>query len=216
MRGLLEKDYCLMVSNWRMLLMFWAISVFIGFTQEGSFILGYFPFAVAALLVGTISYDEMDQGFRFLMTLPVDAKVYIREKYMLCLIGTVAAWLISVVIYVAAEIYREGSGHIIDEIPMLLVFLPVMLLVLSVMIPIQVKFGSERGRAMLAGVIGGIGAVVVIFSKTVMGKQSLSGMLAVINKVDAGILVAAVYAVVVVICVISYRISRVIMERKEF
>lgn len=45
----------------------------------------------AMIAVGTLSYDETDNGLAFLMTLPVDRKTYVREKYLFILICTAAA-----------------------------------------------------------------------------------------------------------------------------
>lgn len=42
----------------------------------------------AMIAVGTLSYDETDNGLAFLMTLPVDRKTYVREKYLFILICT--------------------------------------------------------------------------------------------------------------------------------
>ena len=82
MSGLLQKDLCLLKSNRKTLVLFLALAVVISLGQTNTFILGYFPFLMIIMLTGTISYDEMDNGFPFLFTLPVDRKMYIREKYL--------------------------------------------------------------------------------------------------------------------------------------
>ena len=83
MRGLLEKDIRLLMHSKQKFLCFIAIAIVLGVTQKNTFMLGYSTFLIAALLVSTLSYDELDHGFTFLFTLPIDRKMYVREKYLL-------------------------------------------------------------------------------------------------------------------------------------
>ena len=82
MAGLLEKDIRLIMQRKQMLLLFVVIAVVLGFSQDGTFILGYLSFCAAIVMVSTISYDELDHGYEFLMTLPITAKIYVKEKYL--------------------------------------------------------------------------------------------------------------------------------------
>ena len=80
MSGLLEKDICLLLKGHRnTMILFLMICVFLGLSQTDTFILGYFPFLMIVLLIGTLSCDEADNGLPFLFTLPIDRKLYIRE-----------------------------------------------------------------------------------------------------------------------------------------
>ena len=92
MSGLLEKDICLLLKGHRnTMILFLMICVFLGLSQTDTFILGYFPFLMIVLLIGTLSCDEADNGLPFLFTLPIDRKLYIREKYLFCVAGTVVS-----------------------------------------------------------------------------------------------------------------------------
>ena len=216
MTGLMEKDMRLLFSNKQTILALVAISVVLGFSMEGTFILGYFPFLVVILMVSTFSYDEMDHGYQFLMTLPVDASLYIREKYLLCMLGGVGSWAVSVGIYDAGEMFRGESMNFLEELPLIGVFLPIMLLLVAFMIPIQVKFGVEKSRAVLAGFCGGIGVVVIFITKTILTKETLSQIEATIDRISEPILTAICLVGVVGILLVSYGISKRIMEKKEF
>ena len=216
MTGLMEKDMRLLFSNKQTILALVAISVVLGFSMEGTFILGYFPFLVVILMVSTFSYDEMDHGYQFLMTLPVDASLYIREKYLLCMLGGVGSWAVSVGIYEAGKMFRGESMNFLEELPMIGVFLPMMLLLVAFMIPIQVKFGVEKSRAVLAGFCGGIGVVVIVITKTILTKETLSQIEATIDRISEPILTAICLVGVVGILLVSYGISKRIMEKKEF
>ena len=59
MSGLLEKDICLLLKGHRnTMILFLMICVFLGLSQTDTFILGYFPFLMIVLLIGTLSCDE--------------------------------------------------------------------------------------------------------------------------------------------------------------
>ena len=61
MSGLLEKDICLLLKGHRnTMILFLMICVFLGLSQTDTFILGYFPFLMIVLLIGTLSCDEAD------------------------------------------------------------------------------------------------------------------------------------------------------------
>ena len=98
MAGLIEKDIRLMWCNKQALIFFLIIGVVIGLQNE-AVILGWLPFAISILLINTVTYDELDKGYGFLMTLPIDAETYVREKYFFCLTGGTVSWLVAAGLY---------------------------------------------------------------------------------------------------------------------
>ena len=86
MRGLLEKDFRLIAQRKQTLLMYAAIALMMAMTMDSTYIIGYTVSLCVLLAVGTVSYDEFDNGFLFLMTLPVDRKTYVDEKYLFCIL----------------------------------------------------------------------------------------------------------------------------------
>ena len=69
MRGLLEKDIRLLMHSKQTFVCFIALAVVLGVAQKSTLMLGYLTFFISAILVSTLSYDEMDHGFAFLFTL---------------------------------------------------------------------------------------------------------------------------------------------------
>ncbi len=64
MAGLFEKDIRILMQRKKALLLFLALSIFIGYSQDGTFILSYLPMLMIIVMIGTISYDEYDNGYR--------------------------------------------------------------------------------------------------------------------------------------------------------
>ncbi len=214
MAGLLEKDIRLIWGNRQSLLLFFGLAVVLGFSQDGTFILGYFPFVIIILIINTIAYDELDNGYQFLMTLPINAKTYVREKYIFSFAGGVVSWLISVALYFAAKIVHGTQFDVISELPMIVTFLPIIILMGAFMIPMQIKFGVEKSRAVVAGICGGIGACILIFAK--FAGQNGKNIFAFLDHMNGWVIVGIGIVLTAVITAISYIISVKIMKKKEF
>ena len=83
MKGLLIKDLKLMKNNGKnLLLVFLIIGTMMGImTKELYAAVGYVTFIFTLFTVNTISYDENEHGYTYLFSLPVNKKIYVREKY---------------------------------------------------------------------------------------------------------------------------------------
>lgn len=216
MRGLLEKDIRLLMHSKQTFVCFVALAVVLGVEQKSTFMLGYLTFFISAILVSTLSYDEMDHGFAFLFTLPINRKIYVREKYVFCMGGAVIVWSLTMMLYVIILNVRHTPAVISEEVLKGLAFLPIVIFFLSLLIPMQLKFGVEKSRLVMIGVSGFVGVMIYYLaeksgmldgnSAVVLSAFDLTGDLA----VDViGLLIAAVLAVV------SYLCSCQIMKKKE-
>lgn len=215
MRGLLEKDFYLLMANKLTILILTGLSVYLGFCMYGTFVLGYLPFVITMLIVGTLSYDEMDHGFQFLMTLPVDARLYVREKYVLCLLGSSGAWVIAVMIYGSNQLIREGSISVWEELPVVMVFLPPVLIFASVLIPVQIRFGMEKSRIILCSACGVVAAGVWALMKAGNMEEHSMSFMHFLDRQPGILLPVSLFVIMLVLLPISYQISRRLMERKE-
>lgn len=216
MRGLLEKDIRLLMHSKQTFVCFIALAVVLGVEQKSTFMLGYLTFFISAILVSTLSYDEMDHGFAFLFTLPINRKIYVREKYVFCMGGAVIVWSLTMMLYVIILNVRHTPAVISEEVLKGLSFLPIVIFFLSLLIPMQLKFGVEKSRLVMIGVSVFVGVMIYYLaeksgmldgnSAVVLSAFDLTGGLA----VDViGLLIAAVLSVV------SYLCSCRIMKKKE-
>lgn len=196
MRGLLIKDFRLLKNQKSFLLTFLLIGVGMLFTELDSFlIISYLTFLFSAFAVSSISYDELDNGFAFLFTLPVSRRGYVAEKYLFGLLFGGGAWFISTLLTTVIAAFRQGEG-LLEIFPAVFVYLVMILIYLSIVLPIQLKFGVEKGRLII------LGTVILIY---------LAGALKE-NYVAAAVVFAAVS---IVLFVLSYALSVHIMEKKQ-
>lgn len=217
MAGLFEKDMRLLMKRKQVLIIFFVMALIMSVSMDGMFLVSYLTFLCAIYTISTISYDEIDNGFSFLMTLPIDAKVYVVEKYCFCFFFGVIAWGVGVLFLAAGNIAKGVTAGNMDQLAEEVLLLPCLLIVLAIMIPMQLKFGVEKSRIALAVLAGGI-VVLAYLGKQVIessnfdapaflikfGQMSYAGVLAVFC------IVAIVGTVISVLCGIR------IMERKEY
>lgn len=214
MRGLLEKDIRLLMHSKQTFLCFIAIAIVLGVTQKNTFLLGYSAFLIAALLVSTLSYDELDHGFAFLFTLPIDRKMYVREKYLLCIGGSIIAWFIALVLYFIVLTVSGSHSVFSEEMVKGLAFLPVAILFLSLLLPLQIKFGVEKSRLVVLGVSVFAGIMIYFLAEK---SGMLDGNVVVSALGLIGDAVVDVISLLVAGClaVVSYLCSCRIMKKKE-
>lgn len=215
MRGLLEKDICLLKASRQTIVLFFLLAVVLGMGQTNTFILGYLPFFMIVLLTGTISYDEMDHGFSFLFTLPVDRKTYIREKYVFCMAGTFLALAVAEIIYFASKKVHGIAVQPAENVAMFPVFLAIMFIAVSAMVPVQVKYGIEKARIVIAGICFAMAGGILFVQKIDNGAALKKGF-EWIDQISPLTTAMGSLVLSLVLLAVSYGVSTKIMEKKEF
>lgn len=217
MVGLMEKDIRLLLKRKEIIIMFLAISFLLGFTTDGNFVIAYLTILCAIFSASTISYDEFDNGYTFLMTLPIDCKTYVAEKYAFCIGGGFIAWILSVIFLFVTAVVKGDSINLPEDMMMAVVFIPVYIIMLCVMIPIQLKYGGEKSRIVLLVLWGIIALIGFVGAKALAGLNiSIDGLVKILDQIPDIALVVIGIAVTILITVISIACSRKIMEKKEY
>ena len=216
MRGLMEKDLRLIFTRKQTVLVFIVMALIMGMSMDGSFVIGYLTMLATIVAIGTVSYDEYDNGFAFLMTLPFDRKTYVREKYLFCLIMATAMWCIGAVLYFVINTFR-GIPSDLSELPLLVSIIPTIYLSAAIMIPLQLKYGSEKSRIVLF-IIFGIFAILIIAAKNVVGDSDIPfiKLEEFLDGLSPAIILLTLGGISALISFISYLCSIRIMENKEF
>ena len=217
MRGLLEKDLRLTLVRKQQLLIFFVMALIMSISMEGPFIISYLTILSVIIAIGTLSYDEFDNGFAFLMTLPFTRKTYIREKYLFSFLMAAAAWCIGTVFYFAGNMIRQIEVRPADELPMLLTLIPALYLSAALMIPLQLKYGSEKGKTILF-IIFGFFMILIAGAQTFV--KRLDNPFQYLSKTLDGLPSIAILLILTAVCVLaaflSYLWSIHIMDKKEF
>lgn len=216
MSGLIEKDLRLLFQRKQTLAIFLGIAVVLGFAEGGIFIIGYLSFLCMVLMISTINYDEFDNGYAFLLTLPITRKTYVIEKYILCSISNVISWLVAVILSVIINQIQTGGTDNMENLFVAACILPTPFVMMTIMIPVQLKFGAEKSRVVMFLTFGVI-AVIIYGTKRLMDSMGVdvSGITEQLDNIPAGIVIAAIILITIIAIAISYAISVKIMENKK-
>lgn len=217
MKGLLIKDFKLIKMHRNYFAMIIAIAFVISLlTEDTTFMLGFISFITSMFTISTISYDEFDNGNAFLFTLPIDRKKYAAEKYVFGMLLGGCSLFIAIILAIILNLIEKS-----DTISNILIsggmLLPFILLLLSILIPFQLKFGSEKGRIVISAVFS-----IVFLISFVLGKSI--GMLGiniaeVINRISllgAGGLFILIFVISMIVVLFSMKVSISVMNKKEF
>ena len=215
MLGLLTKDFRIMLSRKQFFLMVLVIGAMLSISGNG-FVVAYLSILCALFTVSTISYDEYDNCYPFLMTMPIDATIYSVEKYVFGFITGLVAWIFGTGTVVISNLVRGEilSGDLFAEV---IVYIPIFLWMISISIPLQLKFGAEKSRMVMV-----IAMAIGVFAFTAlsnlgesMGVDSGAVQQSIMGISDQMFVVIAVVATVTVLAAsILWSIS--IMKKKEF
>ena len=218
MKGLLIKDIMLMKNQKQsMAFMFMMGILFMFMGDDVSMGISFVTTMFSIFSITIISYDEFDNGMSFLFTLPVNRVKYVIEKYifgiLICLTGyigiSVFAGIISVIRGIEfpfLEYLEVGAGGFVAAI-----------MLISFMIPVQLKFGAEKSRIAMIGVVGisvALGYVLVKIMHCL--NVDVEAIFEMIENIRMGILVLFMIILLIIIITISYIVSIKIMRKKEF
>lgn len=216
MKGFLVKDFYLVFQRRQTLIVFVLAALIMSFSADAYFALSYTAMLTTIVGISTIAYDENDNGFPFLFSLPAGRKTYVKEKYLFCILASLLGTLCGVVILFLSGIV-SGKGLPEDLFMMILMTLAAMVMAAGVMIFLQLKYGVERSRIamfVLYAIVFGILALANQFKDLFLSKLSFLSVLA--SRIPSNVLGVIAVLSLIAICVLMYFLSVKAMMEKEF
>ena len=221
MKGLLVKDFRVIMVQKKLLILYFFVSIMLSYAMDTSFIVSYFPMIGLMLIISTISYDNHENGMGFLMTMPVRPGEYAVAKYIFAVTGLFITWAFAVVMQFISLFIRKTPFTPSELFMEDFMILPIFFLILSVMVPMEFKFSSEKSKIVLF-VICGIIILILIAGKGAAEylSNALGFAFEALAAKAAGIapltVIFVLYALSVVILSVSMVCSIRIMQKKEF
>lgn len=222
MKGLLIKDFYFAMQQKRLFLiilfMFGVFYVSKG-TESAPFVISYTTLMGGMFVLTSIGYDDFENSICYLMTLPITRKEYVLEKYLFGMLNVFCFWIVPTTAYTLLKIEIASEVMLIA-----LMSLAVVIAFELIMIPVQLKFGGDKGRMALIGVIAA-GMLLVYLIKEIGGRLMDSSEAArqLLEKIIQGIVNGSAWTIGIMIfvmlvleAVISYRISLKVITKKEY
>ena len=209
MKGLLIKDFCLIKNQKTTVLYMFIICAVFSFAFSdfsADFFIPFIGIISMTLALGTISYDEFDNGEAFLHTLPFSKKSYVREKFLFSYIIAVIGGIIGHVFC----LIKDGLTGLSDDIWLASVItLVVCSLIASLNIPIRIKYGNEQGKTISSLIMVVVYVACLSIIRYFVNLASLGALF------DARVLVVVLVGSVILVC-LSYFLSVKMINKKEF
>ena len=155
------------------------------------------------------------------MTMPGARKNYAGSKYLLSFIIVTISWLIAVVMQFSVIMIKKEAFEPFDLMGEYLLYLPIFLIICSIIIPIDLKYGVEKGRIIFIFIF--VAASLIIMAGTKPGRSNgpntgmdANAFLNRIGNIPSVVVASVLCAVALIIAFISIRISGSIMKKKEY
>ena len=158
MKGLLMKDFYLLVKYCKMYLFIAVIFIGVSLVNDNDTFFMYYPCLLASVLpVSLYAFDEKEKWCNYCGTLPVSKSKYVFAKYTFGLIIVVITTLLVTVV----QALKMEPIRVSDCIYITAELLLVGLIPPSVILPFIFIFGAEKGRIAYFVTIGLVVAITV-------------------------------------------------------
>ncbi|MFR7592256.1 MAG: ABC-2 transporter permease [Longibaculum sp.] len=218
MKGLLIKDFQILKNqmNFLIALVAMAIIFFMTDIMDQTFIISYVSFFSVVLVMSSVSYDEFNNGLSYLMTLPTTKKDYVREKYLFGFLLSGMTWSLTTVLLTIFNLVKDAPFDLYEWMLSCVMILMIVEFMLACILPIQLKFGQNKGNIAMIIVVGGsfvIGYGVITIAKWL--HIDLNSFITIIYKLGMFNCMLILAVIVLIALFISYSISYKIMKNKE-
>lgn len=212
MKGLLLKDWYMVLRYWKAMFVFNIIYAIIASLSSKALVFAFLNIMLGTMVVKSLmAYEEQNKWDSLAVSLPVTGEQLVLEKYLMGFLGALTTSIITAVIMSITGIFFERkAGFLLWQ--NLLMFVAVGMLLLAFELPVLFKFGVNRGRlwftaavAIVAVVGGGIGGILE-------ENQEIPAWLG--GSVVSGIAIAAVLGAAAIF--ISVRLSVRFYKKREF
>lgn len=209
MMGMIKKELLMIKNNYKVI--FIALIIFIFYSILFEMDMSFFPPLMGLMVcISSFNYDEYNNWYTYATTLPKGKINIVKSKYLTAIGIILLLTIVSIMLGFTIGSIR-GTLKINELLQTTMVELIVIIFAISVLFPILLKYGSEKGRLAMIIICLGIVGIVFLFEKMVNFKLPNN----IISFLDSYLPIILV-AISVIIVSISYYISKKIYLHKEF
>lgn len=212
MSGLILKDLYNSSKNIRYYLCFTLLFAVMGiYMKYPSYICFIETVVGISLCISSFSYDEHYSWDIYALSLPVDRKTMVAAKYLELLLLAVGITLVCIVLSGASALILHMD--VLEPVLASYSCLCVLMVILSVLLPFLYKMGVERARVIFLVIFGSIGVGGILLSRY---SGQVDDFLEMMPDLSFPGVIGGVTLAIVVLYLLSYRISLGIYRKKQF
>ncbi|MGF3183497.1 ABC-2 transporter permease [Facklamia sp. P12945] len=172
MKGLLYKDW-LLIRKTKLHIFLPIIMIFIIlYIKSGDLaLISVISVSILSLILSPMTYDERENGMPMLLTLPYTRQDYVYSKCFSLIIGLIGLLVFEVYLTsLVAYFQSPQTFNFIDNLLTILMILAVSSILVLILLPIQLKFGSEGTLLIIFSflVLCIVGVVLFLFSEKII------------------------------------------------
>lgn len=207
MKGLLLKDFYMMLKYCRTYLLMVVVFIVVSFVNSESLLFAFYPCMLCGMIpVSLLSYDERSKWLQYSATMPYTKAQIVSGKYLIGLCIQAAMLLVTGIVQ-ALRMNLNDVFSLEAYLSLMMLLAAMSLLTSSITLPFMFKLGVEKGIMayyVMIGVVCGGGVVASrVFEESMAREITLNGILPVLCLAGVG-----VYA-------LSWYLSIVFFRKKE-
>lgn len=210
MKGLIFKEIITIFKNNKLSIIVIPAFSLIGIFNNQNMFLMIVPVLMAMLPLGQMTHDELCHWDRYVQCMPVDKKKIVSSKYAVVIILSLIAAVIIGIVMGIMNYMKNGDFN--EVVFMIISSLLIGISVPCISIPINLKFGTAKGRLIYMIIVGLICGLVpaVLLSDSLKLSAKMVKLFS-----NTAVFSAVALAVFIVMLFISWLISVRIYEKKE-
>ncbi len=207
MKGLLLKDFYMMMKYCRTYFFISVIFCGLSLTESSNLFMAFYPCMLCGMIpVNLLAYDERSRWLQYSETMPYTRAQIVSGKYIIGLCTQLTVLIITGILQ--AVRMSSGGGFRLGEYAVLMLLLFTMsLLSTSISLPFIFKLGVEKGRMAYYIMVGIVCAGSVISSNFVLNGIQPGG--------NANVVILLICLIGIGIYVLSWYMSVVFYRKRE-
>ena len=208
MKGLIFKDFVNIKSQLKMYIIFVAGFFVLGMVSGATEVLSaLMPMLAVLIPITAVAYDDLSGWNGFALSMPVSRADLVTARYLFTEMIMVAMAVITCAEYIAV------SRNIGEAVMTTVLLYAVSNLMFAVIMPIIMKFGVQKARAIFMVIAAGAAALIVWLSGD---RASAIGDAVLSVKLNDAVIFAIALAGSLLLVFISMKLSQGIYRRKDF
>lgn len=201
MKGLLLKDFYMMLKYCRTYLLMVVVFVAISFVNSDTLLFAFYPCMLCGMIpVSLLSYDERSKWLQYSATMPYTKAQIVSGKYLIGLCIQAAMLLVTGIVQ-ALRMNLNDVFSIEAYLSLMMLLAAMSLLTSSITLPFMFKLGVEKGimayYVMIGVVCGGSVLASRFFEESMAQEISLNADLPVLCLAGAGVYALSWYLSIV-------------------
>lgn len=202
MKGLIRKDLELIMLQKNFFLIMIGAGLCMSSLALYTMIM-FMCYMFGSLVIGTISYDELDNGMPYIMCLPIKHSDYVKEKFLMTFMMIFGGYILGII----ASVIIMMIGGKLDILLLLesVILVPLAYVLAVMQIPIRIKYGQEKARLI------NIVTMMILMIGSSLLFVSMGGA-----NIQLWMMIAIGVVLIIALIYILYKLSIVIVEKKEY